>query len=75
MFQERFYKKIESLQTSNKEALKKSLLKSKNYQKMKKNMHGLHETLSALQSDPLNAPFFLFADYVEWLEKELKGMR
>lgn len=44
-------------------------------EKMKKNMRGLHETLSALQSDPLNAPFFLFADYVEWLEKELKGMR
>lgn len=41
-------------------------------EKMRKNIRGLYETLSALQNDPLHAPFFLFADYVEWLEKELK---
>jgi hypothetical protein len=44
-------------------------------EKMKKNIRSLHATLSSLQKDPLNAPFFLFADYVEWLEKEMKVKR
>jgi len=41
-------------------------------EKMKSNLNELYETLKALSEDPFHHTFFQFADYVEWLEKELK---
>ncbi len=35
----------------------------------------LHKTLSQLQHDPLNQPFFQLADYVDWLEAGLNNSK
>lgn len=43
--------------------------------KMQKNMIKLHKTLSQLQHDPLNQPFFQLADYIDWLEAGLNNSK
>lgn len=41
-------------------------------EKMRKNIQELYTTLNQLQHDPYHIPFFLFADYMEWVSAELK---
>ncbi|MBK7149739.1 MAG: hypothetical protein IPH78_13215 [Bacteroidetes bacterium] len=45
------------------------------FEKVKPAMKLLYETLSELQSDSLNRPFFIYGDYNEWLQIELAPKR
>lgn len=43
--------------------------------KIKESLNQLYTHLLQLSSDPLNASFFYYADYLGWLRKELEGKR